>query len=114
MGNVLRTLQERFPDFFRSAWHLHASGRGEIEKDRSEAGGVVDAFGDASAKIPVFAGKSYFGNLGAGGAAVELIASCMALEKGSLFRRSITKHPIPNARYLLPLLAHLRDRASST
>lgn len=95
VGNVLRTLQERFPDFFRNAWHLHASGRGEIEKDRSEAGGVVDAFGDASAKIPVFAGKSYFGNLGAGGAAVELIASCMALEKGSLFSTLNYQTPDP-------------------
>jgi 3-oxoacyl-[acyl-carrier-protein] synthase II len=38
-----------------------------------------------SLDVPVTAAKSYFGNLGAGSGAVEIIASCLALERQSLF-----------------------------
>ena len=35
--------------------------------------------------VPVVAAKSYFGNLGAGGGVVELIASLLAIQHGTLF-----------------------------
>ena len=63
--------------------HIHACGKSEIAADRSEAQGIND--GVAGKKIPVTAAKSYFGNLGAGSAAVEIVASCMALDRKVLF-----------------------------
>lgn len=57
--------------------HVHACGKSEVEADRSEANGIHDGLGKE--QIPVTAAKSYFGNLGAGSAAVEIVASCLAL-----------------------------------
>ena len=57
--------------------HVHACGKSEVESDRSEANGIHDGLGNE--QIPVTAAKSYFGNLGAGSAAVEIVASCLAL-----------------------------------
>lgn len=70
-------------DLDGEAWHIHACAKSEIDGDRSEAQGIRDSLGDR--KVPVAAAKSYFGNLGAGCAAVEIVASCLALEKQSLF-----------------------------
>lgn len=64
-------------------WHIHACGKSEVDSDRSEANGIFDSLG--SKKVPVRAAKSYFGNLGAGSAAVEIVASCLALEHQKLF-----------------------------
>ena len=63
--------------------HVHACGKSEVESDRSEANGIQDGLGDK--KIPVTAAKSYFGNLGAGSAAVEIVASCLALHHQRMF-----------------------------
>ena len=63
--------------------HIHACGKGEIDSDRSEAKGIQDGF--AGEFITVTAAKSYFGNLGAGSAAVEIVASCLALDRQILF-----------------------------
>ncbi len=63
--------------------HIHACGKSDIAADRSEAQGIND--GIAGKKIPVTAAKSYFGNLGAGCAAVEIVASCLALDRKVLF-----------------------------
>jgi len=63
--------------------HVHACGKSEIAADKSEAQGIYD--GVAGKKIPVAAAKSYFGNLGAGSAAVEIVASCLALDRKVLF-----------------------------
>jgi 3-oxoacyl-[acyl-carrier-protein] synthase II len=63
--------------------HIHACGKSDIAADRSEAKGIND--GVAGKKIPVTAAKSYFGNLGAGCAAVEIVASCLALDRKVLF-----------------------------
>ena len=63
--------------------HVHACGKGEIDSDRSEAKGIQDGFDDE--KISVTSAKSYFGNLGAGSAAVEIVASCLALDRQILF-----------------------------
>ena len=53
--------------------------------DAAEAQAIHRAFGDRAAKVPVVAAKGHFGNLGAGGGAVELIASLLALRHNELF-----------------------------
>lgn len=55
--------------------HVNAHGLSTTEDDRLEAQAIRDALGD----VPVTAPKSFFGNLGAGGGAVELAASVLAL-----------------------------------
>ncbi len=65
-------------------WHLHAHGLGSPSADASEGQAIADFLVD-SPSIPVVAGKSYFGNLGAGSGAVELICSLLALENDRLF-----------------------------
>lgn len=74
-------------------WHIHACGKSEVEGDRSEAAGIADALGDS--KVKVTAAKSFFGNLGAGSAAVEIVASCLAMDHEQLF-------PILNCDNLSP------------
>jgi 3-oxoacyl-[acyl-carrier-protein] synthase II len=56
--------------------HVNAHGASTIRQDQLEAQAIRDLLGD----VPVTAPKSYFGNLGAAGGAVELAASVLALE----------------------------------
>lgn len=65
--------------------HVHAHGLATLKADREEARGIQAAFSSRKTPVPVTAAKSYFGNLGAGGGLVELIASLLALENGRLF-----------------------------
>jgi 3-oxoacyl-[acyl-carrier-protein] synthase II len=60
--------------------HVNAHGTGAVDLDAWEARGIAAVF-DA---VPVFAAKSYFGNLSAGSSTVELAASLLALEAGVL------------------------------
>jgi 3-oxoacyl-[acyl-carrier-protein] synthase II len=60
--------------------HVNAHGESTIATDAREAQAIRAQLGDA----PVLAMKSYFGNLGAGGGSVELLASLMALETGEI------------------------------
>jgi 3-oxoacyl-[acyl-carrier-protein] synthase II len=65
--------------------HLHAHGLSTRSGDVEEAWAIRQVFGDRPEPLPVVAAKSYFGNLGAGGGLVELVASVMALGHGRLF-----------------------------
>ena len=58
--------------------HLNAHGVGTVEMDRAEARAIAAELG----AVPVTAPKSSFGHIGAGGGAVELVASLMGLEQG--------------------------------
>ena len=58
--------------------HVNAHGTGMVGPDRIEAQAIRACLGDT----PVTAPKSYFGSLGAGGGAVELVVSVMAVAKG--------------------------------
>lgn len=58
--------------------HVNAHGLSTRDEDRNEAAAIRATLGD----VPVFAPKSYFGNLGTGSAAVELAASALALAHG--------------------------------
>lgn len=61
--------------------HVNAQGLSTIPGDTWEAAGLRQAFGPGE---PVFAPKSYFGNLGAASGPVELAASLLALQHGEL------------------------------
>jgi 3-oxoacyl-[acyl-carrier-protein] synthase II len=60
--------------------HVNAHGKSTTFDDRIEAQAIRDTLGDA----PVTAPKSYFGDLGAGGGAVEMVASVVALQGGQV------------------------------
>jgi 3-oxoacyl-[acyl-carrier-protein] synthase II len=85
VANALRVLLARSQGNWPSQWHYHAMGSSQLTGDRDEAQAFRDVLGDAADRIPVASAKSYFGNLGAGSAAVEIIASCLALHHGKLF-----------------------------
>lgn len=83
--NSLRVTVERAAERLGKDWHLHAQGLSDPSVDSSEASAISQLFQQLGYQVPVTAAKSYFGNLGAGGAAVELICSLLALDRGSLF-----------------------------
>jgi 3-oxoacyl-[acyl-carrier-protein] synthase II len=58
--------------------HVNAHGSSMIQPDRHEARAIRNCLGEC----PVTAPKSYFGCLGAGSGAVEMVASLMALNEG--------------------------------
>jgi 3-oxoacyl-[acyl-carrier-protein] synthase II len=60
--------------------HVNAHGIGSIASDAWEARGIKEAFGKRATAVPVFAPKSYFGHLGAGGATTELAASLLGMQ----------------------------------
>jgi 3-oxoacyl-[acyl-carrier-protein] synthase II len=60
--------------------HINAHGLSTVADDRYEAQAIHATLGD----VPVTAPKSYFGHLGAGGGAMELVASVLALRSGEV------------------------------
>ena len=86
MAGVLRALVEGAGGRPDEIGHLHAHGLSTRTCDIEEARAIHDVFGGRSRGLPVTAAKSYFGNLGAGGGMVELIASLLAMQHGRLFR----------------------------
>ncbi|MEM9826697.1 MAG: beta-ketoacyl synthase N-terminal-like domain-containing protein [Planctomycetota bacterium] len=64
--------------------HIHAHGLSTPACDRAEAAAIQDVFGTADQSPPVTTAKGHFGNLGAGGGMVEVIASLLSLG-GELF-----------------------------
>jgi 3-oxoacyl-[acyl-carrier-protein] synthase II len=64
--------------------HINAHGLSSPEADRWEARAIQEVFGTRNPPAPVFALKSYIGNLGAASGTTELIASLLALQHGVL------------------------------
>lgn len=91
MEKAVEEAGQRMP----ASWHLHAHGLSHSLADGSEAHAIAEIMKRFNPSTPVVAGKSYFGNLGAGSAAVEMILSVKAMEHGRLF-------PIRNLRHLRP------------
>lgn len=91
VSTALHKALERAHDRLPNRWHLHAHGLSSPAADASEALAIADELQRHRVDVPVTAAKSYFGNLGAGTAAIELILSMLALEHGTLF-------PIRNLR----------------
>ena len=56
---------------------------------------IRDVFGSRADRLPVVAAKSYVGNAGAGGGAIELVASLLALKHGRLFPVLNYENPDP-------------------
>jgi 3-oxoacyl-[acyl-carrier-protein] synthase II len=65
--------------------HINTHGLGTRDSDHAEALAINDVFGNRKKAIPLSATKGFFGNLGAGSGAVELVASVLALERELLF-----------------------------
>lgn len=76
--NVLKSLLEQGNISADQVGHVNAEGLSTVEDDRIEASAIADVLG----QVPVTAPKSFFGNLGGGTGAVELVASVLGLEKG--------------------------------
>lgn len=76
--------------------HINAHGLGTADRDSEEARAIVAALGERGSSIPLTAPKSYFGNLGAGSGAVELISSVLALQHGRLPRVLNYETPDPD------------------
>jgi 3-oxoacyl-[acyl-carrier-protein] synthase II len=64
--------------------HVNAQGFSAVDSDVWEAQGIHEVFGKCAPAVPVFAAKSYMGNLNAGSGTTELAASVLALEHGQL------------------------------
>jgi 3-oxoacyl-[acyl-carrier-protein] synthase II len=62
--------------------HINAHGLSSVQADAWEARGIREVFGARA--TPVWAAKSYFGNIGSGGPLVECAASLLALKHGQL------------------------------
>jgi 3-oxoacyl-[acyl-carrier-protein] synthase II len=75
--------------------HINAQGFSTVAEDAWEARGIHEVFGRCAEPVPVFAAKSYFGNLGAGGGTTELAASLLALGHGQLPATLNYEHPDP-------------------
>ncbi len=89
--------------------HINAHGLGTTQRDAEEARAIHEVFTDRARDIPVFAPKSYFGNLGAGSGVVELIAGVLALREGKLPRTLNYFTPDPDCA-----LAVTRDNTTPT
>lgn len=64
--------------------HVNAHGLGTTSADAWEARALHEVFGQCRQPVPVFAAKSYLGNLGSGSGTAELVASLLALQHGQL------------------------------
>ena len=64
--------------------HVNAHGVSVAPMDVAEARGIADIIGANNSRVPVFAVKSYLGNLGAASDAVELAASLLAFRHGEI------------------------------
>jgi 3-oxoacyl-[acyl-carrier-protein] synthase II len=84
--------------------HINAHGLGTTERDADEARAIHEVFGGLADNLPVTAPKSYFGNLGAGGAVVELAASLLALRDGRLPR--VLNYETPDPAFRLNVVAN--------
>jgi 3-oxoacyl-[acyl-carrier-protein] synthase II len=76
--------------------HINAQGFSALEADVWEAHAIQEVFGSCKPPVPVFAPKSYFGNLAAGSGTTELAASLLALENKLLPPTLNYEEPDPN------------------
>jgi 3-oxoacyl-[acyl-carrier-protein] synthase II len=72
--------------------HVNAHAAGLVEDDAIEGQAIQSALGD----VPVTAPKSFFGTTGSGGAAIDMIASVLALMHGEIPVTLNYQQPDPN------------------
>lgn len=92
---TLRSLFEKAGVAADQIGHINANGLGTPKMDAAEAAAIRRFFGDAADRIPVTCLKGHLGNPGAGGGAIELIASVLAMGRGELFpiKNNVTDDP---------------------
>jgi 3-oxoacyl-[acyl-carrier-protein] synthase II len=95
MENVLRAVLQAAKVDVNGVGHLNAHGLGTRRTDAEEAQAIAAVFAARNNKLPVTAAKGNFGQLGAGGGMVELIAGLLALRKGRLFPTLNYENPDP-------------------
>ncbi len=64
--------------------HINAHGTGTLANDATETAAIKQVFGDRARRIPISATKAMHGHMLGAGAAVELVATLLALEQGVL------------------------------
>ena len=69
-------------------------GTGALESDQSEAAGLKTIFGDKLASIPVVCTKSFVGNAGAGGGAIDVCIAAKALAEQIIPTRINCEKPL--------------------
>ncbi len=82
IGNALR-MATRNADLAKIG-HVNAHGLGTVPCDNAEAEAIAEVFHKDQPRVPVTTAKGHFGNLGAGGGMVEVVASVGSLG-GELF-----------------------------
>ncbi len=105
---------------------IHAHGLSTQSGDIEEARAICHVFGDRAQSLHVTAAKSYFGNLGAGGGLVELVAGILSLEKRKLFPvlnydtpdpqcpvRAVQKYPVEPGNSLIKLSVTPQGQATA-
>ena len=85
LQNVLEAVLRTAGASAEDLGHIHAHGLSTRTCDADESRAIQAVCGGRRAPVPVVAAKGHFGNLGAGGGMVELIASLLALRHGRLF-----------------------------
>ncbi len=85
LENVLKAVLRAAGAGAEDLGHIHAHGLSTRTCDAEESRAIQAVCGGRRESVPVIAAKSYFGNLGAGGGMVELIASLLSLRHGRLF-----------------------------
>jgi len=95
LRNCLAVLLDRAGMGADRIGHVHAHGLGTRSGDAEEAAAIDAVFGERARPVPVVAAKGHFGNLGAGGGVVELVASVLALVHGRLFPVLNHENPDP-------------------
>jgi 3-oxoacyl-[acyl-carrier-protein] synthase II len=76
-------------------------GTGIRQDDRIEAKAIQNVFGNHSRKLHVLTTKSRFGNCGAGGGAIDLVAAILAMAEGKIPPN--VNCPDPDDEILLPV-----------
>jgi len=79
--------------------HVNANGTGVVDEDIMEAQGLSQILPEC----PVFAAKSYFGNLGPATGAVELACSLLAFQAGTL--PATLNYQTPDPQCPVPVVA---------
>ncbi len=96
---TLRAALDTAADRWPQSWHLSAHGWGIPDVDRQEAEAISAVLNHHRSDVPVVCPQSYYGNLGAGGGGVALIASLLALHHGKLFPILNLKSPLPESKW---------------
>jgi 3-oxoacyl-[acyl-carrier-protein] synthase II len=76
--------------------HINAHGYSTRQDDIWESAGLARIFGRNNPRVPVFAAKSYWGNLGAAGSVAELAISLLAFQRGLLPPTRNYREPDPD------------------